>query len=139
MSAPAAPAPPLSPKERAARSPLSEFMRTYASQIGITVAFVALWLIFLVLAPDTFGGDRIYRSFAQTTPYFAIMAMAVTMVIVAGDIDLSFGSIMALGMVGFVFTYEATDNVLIGAIVTLGVGAAAGLFNGLVVTIIGIP
>ena len=42
-------------------------------------------------------------SFAQTTPYFAITAMALTMVIVAGDIDLSFPSIMALGMVGFVW------------------------------------
>ena len=39
----------------------------------------------------------IYLSFAQTTPYFAIVAMPLTMVIVAGDIDLSFPSIMALG------------------------------------------
>ena len=125
--------------ERPARSAFTEFTTKYASQIGITVAFIALWLVFLVLAPETFGGDRIYKSFAQTTPYFAIMAMAVTMVIVAGDIDLSFGSIMALGMVGFVWTWEATDNVLLGAVASLGVGAAAGLFNGLVITIIGLP
>ena len=139
MTSSNAPAAPLSPKERAGRTPLAEFTTKYASQIGITVAFIALWLVFLVLAPETFGSDRIYKSFAQTTPYFAIMAMAVTMVIVAGDIDLSFGSIMALGMVGFVWTWEATDNVLLGAVASLSVGAAAGLFNGLVVTIIGLP
>ena len=139
MSEARTPAAPLSPKERAGRTPLTEFTTKYASQIGITVAFVALWLVFLVLAPDTFGGDRIYKSFAQTTPYFAVMAMAVTMVIVAGDIDLSFGSIMALGMVGFAWTLDATGNVLLGAGAALGVGAAAGLFNGLVVTIIGLP
>jgi simple sugar transport system permease protein len=125
--------------ERPARSAITEFATKYASQIGITVAFIALWLVFLILAPETFGSDRIYKSFAQTTPYFAIMAMAVTMVIVAGDIDLSFGSVMALGMVGFVWTWEATDNVLLGAVAALGVGAGAGLFNGLVVTIIGLP
>jgi simple sugar transport system permease protein len=131
--------PVLSPKERAGRTRLTEFTTKYASQIGITIAFLLLWAVFIVLAPDTFGGDRIYKSFAQTTPYFAIMAMAVTMVIVAGDIDLSFGSVMALGMVGFAWTLDATGNVLLGAIAALGVGAGCGLFNGLVVTIIGLP
>lgn len=139
MSTSNAPVAPLGPKERAGRSSLTEFTTRYASQIGITIAFITLWLVFLFLAPDTFGSDRIYKSFAQTTPYFAIMAMAVTMIIVAGDIDLSFGSIMALGMVGFVWTWEATDNVLLGAIASLSIGAGAGLFNGLVVTIIGLP
>jgi simple sugar transport system permease protein len=115
------------------------FTTRWASQIGITVAFLLLWLTFIVLAPGTFTSERIYLSFAQTTPYFAIIAMALTMVIVAGDIDLSFPSVMALGMVGFVWTWEATDSVLLGAVAALLVGAGAGLFNGLVVTIVGIP
>lgn len=126
--------------EKPPRSAFTDFTAKYASQIGITVAFLALWAIFIILAPDTFLGDKIYKSFAQTTPQFAIMAMAVTMVIVAGDIDLSFGSIMALAMVGFSWTWDATGgNVLLGSIAALGVGASAGLFNGLVVTIIGLP
>jgi simple sugar transport system permease protein len=121
------------------RSSLGTFARRWASQIGITIAFIALWLTFLWLAPTVFGAERIYLSYAQTVPYFAIVAMALTMVIVAGDIDLSFPSIMALGMVGFVWTWDATDNVLLGALVALGVGAGAGLFNGLLVTMIGLP
>ena len=79
---------------------------------------------FVVLAPRTFLDQRIYLSFAQTTPYFAIIAMALTMVIVAGDIDLSFPSVMALGMVGFVFVWEATGSVGLGAVVGARVGAA---------------
>ena len=47
-------------------SSLAEFSVRWASQIGITVAFVVLWLVFLFLAPDTFTRDPIYRSFAQT-------------------------------------------------------------------------
>jgi len=121
------------------RSSLGMFARRWASQIGITVAFIALWLLFVYLAPSVFGGERIYLSYAQTVPYFAIVAMALTMVIVAGDIDLSFPSIMALGMVGFVWTWDATGSVALAAVVTLAVGAAAGLFNGLVVTLIGLP
>jgi simple sugar transport system permease protein len=121
------------------RSSIGTFARRWASQIGITAAFIALWLTFFVLAPSTFGSDRIYLSYAQTVPYFAIVAMALTMVIVAGDIDLSFPSVMALGMVGFVWTWEATDNVALGIIVSLAIGAGAGLFNGLIVTVVGLP
>jgi simple sugar transport system permease protein len=122
-----------------ARRSLRAFGAAWASQIGITVAFVALWLTFVVLAPLTFLDQRIYLSFAQTTPFFALMALPLTMVIISGDIDLSFPSVMALGMVGFVFAWEATGVVGLGAIAALAVGAAAGLFNGLIITIVGIP
>jgi simple sugar transport system permease protein len=128
-----------SPKDDTGRSPASEFARKWASQIGITVAFLLLWGVFLVLAPDTFSGDRIYKAFGQTIPYFGIIALMLTMVIVAGDIDLSFPSVMALGMVGFVWVWDATGNVAFAAITSIGVGAAAGLFNGLVITIVGLP
>jgi simple sugar transport system permease protein len=121
------------------RGRLTAFTTTWASQIGITVAFLGLWLGFIVLAPSTFLSDRIYLAFAQTTPYFAIVALFLTMVIIAGDIDLSFPSEMALGMVGFVFTWQATGSVELGILAALLVGAGAGLFNGLVVTYVGIP
>jgi simple sugar transport system permease protein len=131
--------PPLSPKERANRTPFMDFTQKWAGQIGITIAFLVLWVGFLAMAPDTFGSDLIYKSFGQTIPYFGIIAMMLTMVIVAGDIDLSFPSVMALGMVGFVWVWEATDVVFLGVIAALAVGAAAGLFNGLVITVIGLP
>ncbi len=127
------------PKEPAARSGIAEFASKRASQIGITVAFLLVWSLFLVSAPDTFTSDLIYKSFAQTIPYFGITALMLTMVIVAGDIDLSFPSVMAMGMVGFVWVWNATDNVMLGAFTAIGVGAAAGLFNGLVITLIGLP
>ena len=133
------PTPPLSPKERAGRSPLMDFTQKYAGQIGITIAFVARWVAFVILAPDTFGQSLIYKSFGQTIPYFGIIAMMLTMVIVAGDIDLSFPSVMALGMVGFVWTWDATGQIWLGILAAIGTGAAAGLFNGLVITIVGLP
>ena len=121
------------------RPTLVSFMATWASQIGITVAFVLLWVVFIVLAPDTFLHSRIYVSFAQTTPYFALMALPLTMVIVCGDIDLSFPSIMALGMVGFIAVERTTGSVELGVLAALSVGALAGLVNGAFVTVIGLP
>lgn len=129
------------PAAAASRRPssLTAFAAAWASQIGITVAFLLLWLTFIILAPTTFLQPAIYLSFAQTTPYFAIVAMMLTMLIVAGDIDLSFPSIMALGMVGFIWTWEATGSTELGVVTAVSIGALAGLFNGLIVTLIGIP
>jgi simple sugar transport system permease protein len=121
------------------RGAFTAFTTTWASQIGITVAFLGLWLAFMVLAPSTFLSDRIYLAFAQTIPFFAIVALFLTMVIIAGDMDLSFPSEMALGMVGFVFVWRATGSVELGVLAALVVGGLAGLFNGLVVTYVGIP
>lgn len=121
------------------RQSIARAAQPWASQIGITFAFIALWATFVVLAPSTFMGDRIYLSFAQTTPYFALMALPLTMVIISGDIDLSFPSIMALGMVGFVSLWESTGSMELAVVATLLVGGAAGLFNGIIVTFVGIP
>jgi simple sugar transport system permease protein len=122
------------------RQAVTAFLATWASQIGITVAFLVLWLTFVILAPDTFVDNRIYVSFAQTTPYFALTALTLTMVIVSGDIDLSFPSIMGLSMVGFIAVERGLEaGVELAVLAALAVGALAGLFNGLIVTVIGIP
>lgn len=127
------------PTRESRRNPLATFTARWASQIGITTAFVVLWITFVVLAPGTFTHGAIYLSFAQTVPFFALMAMPLTLVIISGDMDLSFPSVMALGMVGFVAAWNTTGSVSLGVICALGVGALAGLFNGVVITWIGIP
>lgn len=115
------------------------FMSTYAGQLGITGAFLLLWLGFVVAAPDTFLKPNIYAAFAATIPLFGIVAMPLTLVVTAGEIDLSFPSTMALGMVGFVLVWEATESVPLAFLTALVIGALAGLFNGLVIVRIGVP
>jgi simple sugar transport system permease protein len=119
--------------------PLAAWASAYASQIGITVAFLLLWLAFIVLAPRTFLSGNIYAAFATTTPFFALVALPLTMVIIAGDIDLSFPSIMSLGVVGFVGIWRGTGRVELGVLAALLMGSLAGLFNGVLTTFIGIP
>ncbi|HEY7044285.1 MAG TPA: ABC transporter permease [Nocardioidaceae bacterium] len=115
------------------------FATRWASQIGITVAFALVWLTFIILAPETFLDSRIYVSFGAITPYFALPALLLTMVIVCGDIDLSFPSVMAMGMLGFIAVEQNNGSVFLAVLAALAVGAAAGLFNGLIVTIVGVP
>jgi simple sugar transport system permease protein len=115
------------------------FASTYAGQLGITGAFLVLWLVFLIAAPDTFLHWKIYAAYAATIPLFGIVAMPLTLVVTAGEIDLSFPSVMALAMVGFIKVWEATNNVPLAVLTALAIGVAAGLFNAFVIVNIGVP
>ncbi len=80
---------------------LRRFARTNSAQLGIIGVLLALWLIFIISAPKTFLSPQIYYAFMLTIPFFAIMAIPLTIVVIAKEIDLSFPSIMAMGMVAF--------------------------------------
>ena len=118
---------------------LGRFLRTYATQLGILAVFFALWGIFILLAPGTFLSPQIYLAFMGTIPFFAITAMPLTLLVITGEIDLSFPSIMALGTVLFIFVFNATGSMLLALAAGLVTGAAAGLLNGAFVVGLGIP
>jgi simple sugar transport system permease protein len=118
---------------------LKKFVRKNATQLGMIIVFFGIWLFFILAAPRTFLSPQIYYAFMATTPLFAIMALPLTMVIIAGEMDLSFPSIMAIGMVAFVFIFQPTGNVVLAVVAALAAGVAAGLLNGGLVVGIGIP
>ncbi|MGD2048482.1 MAG: ABC transporter permease [Chloroflexota bacterium] len=123
------------------REPINwrNFLRKNVTQLGMIVVFFALWLFFILSAPETFLSPQIYYAFMSTTPFFAIMALPLTMLIIAGEIDLSFPSIMAMGMVAFIFIFEPTGNVTLAIIAALITGILSGILNGGLVVGIGIP
>lgn len=128
------------PKSRAAtRSPLAKWARRNALQLGIVGVALFIWALFLISAPRTFMSFEIYNALLITTPYFAMIAIPLTLVIIAAEIDLSFGSIMAWGMTGFDVVFLNTQNFWLGFIACLLAGLFAGLLNGLIVVKIGIP
>ena len=83
-------------QKRSFRRSLTRFARRYGMQIGIFFVFLIIWTIFIIGAPRTFLSREIYAAFMSTIPFFAIMAIPLTMVVIAGEMDLSFGSIMAV-------------------------------------------
>ncbi len=122
------------------------FARANSAQLGILGVFLALWLIFIISAPRTFLSYQIYFAFMSSIPFFAIMAIPLTMVVVAKEIDLSFGSIMAMGMVSFNATYvataflqDATIRVFLAIVAALLTGLATGWLNGYIIVKFGIP
>jgi simple sugar transport system permease protein len=122
------------------------FIRSNSAQLGIFGVFVALWLIFIVSAPKTFLSSNIYSAFMASIPFFAIMAIPLTIIVIAGEMDLSFPSIMAMGMVAFNFIYNKTAfignptiQVALAILAALLAGALIGWLNGAIIVKFGIP
>ncbi len=128
------------PRSKAAnQGGLNRWARRNALQIGIVGVALFIWLLFVIAAPQTFTQYDIYNALLITTPYFGIVAIPLTLVIIAAEIDLSFGSIMAWGMCAFDVVYVSTQNFYLGFFACLLAGVFAGLLNGLIVVKIGIP
>jgi len=108
-------------------------------QIGIVGVALFVWILFLIGSPRTFLSYNIYEAFMSTTPFFALIAIPLTLVIIAAEIDLSFPSIMAFGMTAFEVVFLATNSVWLGFIACLIAGTLAGLLNGVIVVRVGIP
>jgi simple sugar transport system permease protein len=120
------------PKSR--RSPANQFLRRHALQLGITGVAIAIWLLFLIFAPQTFTSRNIYAAFMSTTPFFGIVAIPLTMVVITGEIDLSFTSIMSFSMLVFTTILVATRNPWLSMVGALAAGLGAGLINGYLIT-----
>ncbi len=83
----------------------------------------------------------------SSIPFFAIMAIPLTIVVIAKEIDLSFPSIMAMGMVAFSFTYNWTScfywqsdhTSRSGYYRYLVAGSIIGWINGIIIVKFGIP
>jgi simple sugar transport system permease protein len=128
---------PLSPAAR--RGPLALWVRRYALQIGIVGVAAFIWILFLIGSPQTFLAKEIYVAFMSTTPFFALVAIPLTLVVISGEMDLSFPSIMAWGMTAFDLVFTATNSAWLGFIACLLAGLLAGWLNGVIVVRIGIP
>ncbi len=68
-----------------------------------------------------------------------LLALPMTLIIIAGHIDLSVGSTAALASVIFADRFQAGWNVWVCCLAALAIGALAGLLNGLVTTRVKLP
>ena len=125
------------PKNNAVRPP--SFWRRFGLQVGIWSVGLVMWLSFVALAPGAFAHKNIYLAFASTTPIFALMAIPLTLVVITGEIDLSFPSIMALAACTFSEMAQSGVSIWISLIVGLLVGFICGLVNGYLVTKFNLP
>jgi simple sugar transport system permease protein len=96
-------------------------------------------IAFMITSPGVFLDFGIYTAVFLSLPLFTIVGLGLVYITVAGEIDLSFPSIIALSGLAFAWTLEQTQlNFGIAAIAALVVGTACGYINGLLVTKLGL-
>ncbi len=115
------------------------YANRYSIQLSVFGVLVVLFAIFILVRPGVFLSYDIYFAFLSSIPFTAISALALTLVIITGEIDLSFPSVMGFG--GWIFThlYISTGNITLALIGCLITGSLIGACNGLLVTKIRIP
>jgi ribose transport system permease protein len=105
----------------------------------IYIGFVVIFLVFAVALYDKgfLNPNNLLNIFRQTA-MIAVMAIAMTYVLSAGEIDLSVGAVAGLASVTTAMAIDA-GGPLFGVLAGLATGIAVGTFNGLLTTRIGIP
>ena len=108
--------------------------------MGIIGVGIVMWLAFVIAAPMVFTNIDIYLAFMQTTPLFGIIALSLTFVVITGEIDLSFPSILALGTAVFCLAVTQWGLPWYAALVAaFATGALCGWINGALVARLNIP
>ncbi len=114
--------------------------------LPIAAVLLLLYIAFMITAPDVFLKYRIYMSFLQTVAPPLILALGLTFVITAGEMDLSFPATVAFSGFVFAWGYKTFDDSLgrawaawLGVALALGAGGFVGLVNGIMVAKIGVP
>ena len=103
------------------------------------IAFAILLVVFSLASPWFLSIDNFLNIGRQTT-LVSIVAVGMTFVIIARQIDLSVGSTLALsGMAAALAMSHVENSWIVGAIAGLGTGGVVGLLNGLLTTRLTIP
>lgn len=103
------------------------------------IAFFVLVVFFSLASPWFLSIDNFLNIGRQTT-LVSIVAVGMTFVIIARQIDLSVASTLALsGMMAALAMAHVGNSWIIGAIAGIGTGALVGLLNGVLTTQLSIP
>jgi simple sugar transport system permease protein len=107
--------------------------------LPIIIVFGLLIALFMYAAPEVFLSPYIYTTFLSTLPPLVLLAVGLTFVIAAGEIDLCFPAIIAFS--GFVFAVLFKEYNLgwIAVVAGLASGVFVGFVNGVIIAKVGIP
>lgn len=114
------------------------FLKDWRQNI-IYIGFVGVFIFFAItLGHKGFLDTNNLLNIIRQTAMIAIMAVAMTYVLSAGEIDLSIGAVAGLASVATAMGMDY-GGMIFGILCGLATGLFVGMFNGLLTTKIGIP
>ena len=109
----------------------------FAQRQGLLLLLVLLIVVFTLLSPYFFNTAN-FLDIGGLMGVLGVMAIAQTLLIVSGGIDISVGSVAGTCAVMIGLIDDAGANVWIGVLAALGIGAGIGLLNGVITVGLGV-
>ncbi|WP_432574815.1 ABC transporter permease [Kineococcus sp. SYSU DK005] len=108
-------------------------------EIGSLIGAVAVFALFLAVAP-TFRQPSALATVAYAGSTIGIMAVAVALLMIGGEFDLSAGVVVTTSaLAASTFAYQLRLNLWVGVVVSLLLALAIGAFNGWLLMRTGLP
>lgn len=109
-------------------------------QVGIFLALIAIVILFQALTGGTLLTPRNVTSIVGQNAYVLILAIGMVMIIIAGHIDLSVGSVVAfVGAISGIMIVQWGWPWWLGVIAAVLVGGLIGAWQGFWIAYVGIP
>jgi simple sugar transport system permease protein len=126
----------------ASPTPRRGALRTVLRMRSLNTFIIAavLFVLFTVLSPHNyFAGSDNLLIFLAAEAEFAVIAIAVGILMIAGEFDLSVGSVLAFCSLTFVRLFGAGVNAVVALLITVVVGMAVGFLTGIITVKAQIP
>jgi simple sugar transport system permease protein len=107
--------------------------------LPIIIVFALILALFMYTAPQVFLQPQIYTTALSTAPPLILLAVGLTFVIGAGEIDLSFPSVIAFSGYVFAVMFKEFQLGWLAVLGGLASGLLVGVINGVLIARIGIP
>ena len=108
--------------------------RSVLERAGTALGLVVVALLFGILVGPQFFAPANLELIARQTAIVCMAALGMTVVIAAGGIDLSVGSVIALSTVVIALLMRANVNPAVAALGAVGAAALCGVVNGVLIT-----
>lgn len=115
------------------KPPVAALFAKLTSKYSIYLVLVIM-LVACSMLSDAFFSAKNLSNISRQISITTIISFGMTMLIIAGLIDLAAGSVMALAGIFAVASYKATGSLLVGMGVGIAVGIACNLISGFIVT-----
>lgn len=115
-------------------------MRSHMRQYGMLVALVLIVALFQIWTDGTLLLPNNVSNLIQQNGYILILAIGMMIVVIAGHIDLSVGSLVAfVGAMSAVMMVKHDMPWVLALVLALLIGAVAGAWQGFFIAYVGIP
>ena len=107
-------------------------------ETGLAVVVVAIALFGVAVSPQFLTPSNLFN-LGVSSGEVAIMALPMTLIVISGEIDLSVASTLGMSSALLGYLWARHWPMLLIFVMVALLGAAAGLFNGVLVTRVGLP